>query len=634
MAKIEVLKTRESEYAQLKSIEREIRITGGFWRSILDTNLEVSLLRQYEECEKTGRIDNFRRAAGIPVAREEKRQIAPDSDVYKWVEAASYALRDKELPGLTDKLNEVIDLIVAAQSEDGYLNTMFVGERVKSRFSNLLWDHELYCGGHLIQAALAHWRATGETELLNVGLAFANHICEYFGEETHQGTCGHPEIEMALVELYRETGETKYLNQAVFFINQRGRMPPILNGSSGIQDHLPINEQTEVAGHAVRQLYLMAGLADLYMETGDGAILSAIEQQWLDLTKRRMAITGGTGSRYAGESFGLPYELPDRTAYNETCAAIASFMFAWRLLHIRPNARIADLMEQTLYNGVLAGVSLDGQSYFYANPLEHPGDDSSIRTFYGSNQRTREMWDQVPCCPPNLARILASLPDYLYTNTQGTIYCHLFAQSEATFETKKGRIGLSQRTNYPWDGEVELRVETVDPVEHEIALRMPGFAGKAVMEINGEEQEVVIGEDGYVRLVRVWQSGDIITLQMELLVRKMASHSHLTSHAGSIALMRGPLVYCLEGVDHSDCDIFDLVLEKTQVFEEEFRPELLKGIMTLTSTALLRSKSPGLYFPIDGQEGESKEVAITAIPYFAWANRGRSSMKVWLPLKT
>jgi uncharacterized protein len=353
-----------------------VRLEDEFWAPRLRTNREVTLPGQYEQCEQTGRIDNFRRAAG-------KKQIDfqgiyfNDSDVYKWVEAAAYSLAAHPDPRLERSLDTVVTEIAAAQDTDGYLNTYFTFERKAERWTNLKDLHELYCAGHLFQAAVAHHRATGQTTLLEVARRFADHIMATFGPEARAGACGHEEIELALVELYRETGDERYLRQAGFFLDQRGQKPPVIGGSPYHQDHQPFRELERVVGHAVRMMYLTCGAADLYAETGEPALRDALERLWRNMTERHSYITGGLGARYEGEAFGVDWELPNDRAYAETCAAIGSVMWNWRMLQLDGDARYADALETALYNGVLAGLSLDGQTYFYQNPLEDRGSTRS-----------------------------------------------------------------------------------------------------------------------------------------------------------------------------------------------------------------------------------------------------------------
>ena len=409
-------------------------------------NRDETLPSQYRHLEETGRLDNFRKASGKMEGRFEGIYFN-DSDVYKWLEAAAWSLAtdpDEELARMADAaITEIED----AQEPDGYLNTYFTFERAGERWTN--FDlHEMYCAGHLFQAAVAHFHATGSERLLDVAVRFADHICDTFGPESEgkrEAVCGHEEIEMALVELSRVTGNRRYLRQARFFVDARGHgllgRPYGEHDPSYSQDHRPLREQDEVVGHAVRALYLYSGATDVYAETGEKALLDALGRLWTNMTTRRMYVSGGLGSRYEGEAFGEDFELPNSRAYTETCAAIGSVMWNWRMLMLEGEARYADLIETTLYNAVLPGISRDGQSYFYQNPLADDG------------QHRRQPWFGCACCPPNVARLLASLPGYLYGISDGRIWVHLYAEGEADIGLgETGVVRVEQRTRYPWDG--------------------------------------------------------------------------------------------------------------------------------------------------------------------------------------
>lgn len=611
--------TSRSRYACLRPVPlTQIALDDDFWSPRLQINREVTLPTQYHYLEQTGRIDNFRRAAG--------KKAGPfcgyffnDSDVYKWVEAVAWTLATRPEPVLEPMIDTVIAEIAAAQQPDGYLNTYFTFERAAERWSNLRDMHELYCAGHLIQAAIAHYRSTASDRLLNVARRLANHICEVLGNRP--GACGHPEIEMALVELMRVTANAKYLEQAQRFLDARGH--GLIGGSVYHLDHQPFCQLEQLAGHAVRALYLCAGATDIYAETGRPDLRATLERLWRVMTDGQMYLTGGVGARHEGESCGAAYELPNARAYAETCAAIGNVLWNWRMLALDGDARYADVMELALYNGVLAGVSLDGRAYFYENPLASDG-----------TQR-RQPWFDCACCPPNIARLLASLPGYFYSVSDQGAWVHLYAAGTASFDLPDGRLmRLRSHTRYPWDGEVTIEMGGQGPLG--LFLRIPAWCEEgASLEINGKSFAGELVPGAYVRVQRNWHSGDYIRLVLPMPVCRVQCHPYVGENVGRIALMRGPLVYCVEQIDYPTVDVRDLVVAPDDVLSPEFAPALLGGIVILRGQA--RSAPPGdgwagrLYrtaLPSSRQPGQSVE--LTAIPYYAWANRAPGSMQVWL----
>lgn len=620
-----VVDTARSRHVHLRPVPLDaVTLADGFWAPRIRTNREVTLPSQFEHLEATGRLDNFRRASGKK-ALPFQGIYFNDSDVYKWLEAAAWTLATHSSPDLEQMVDLAITEVADAQQPDGYLNTYFMFERAVERWTDLPVKHELYCAGHLIQAAVAHHRATGDERLLLVARRLADHICSVFGPEEEGkrlGTDGHEEIEMALVELYRETGEVTYLRQAQFFVDVRGR--GFAGGREYTQDHKPFRQQDEIVGHAVRAVYLHAGVADLYSETGDEALLDALHRLWESMTTRRMYVTGGIGSRYEGEAFGKDYELPNERAYAETCAAIGSVMWNWRMLMLDGDARYADLLETTLYNAVLPGLSLDGQEYFYQNPLE---DDGSHR---------RQPWFGCACCPPNVARTLASLPSYFYSVSEEGIWIHLYAEGEAHIQLSDGRtVVLRQRTRYPWDGEVLIEVEGEG--NFTLRLRIPSWCEEgASLEVNGDPFSTQLQPGSYAEVRREWRSGDGIRLTLPMSVRQLECHPYVAENLGRVALMRGPLLYCVEGADNPGLDPHDLVLPSNAEFSEEYRPDLLGGVVVLRSR--VRTAAPdtswahALYRPAreEAKEAQGREVEVSAIPYYAWANRQAGPMRLWL----
>lgn len=621
-----VVDTTHSAHARLKPLPlTAVTIRDAFWGSRRHLLRETTLSSQYRLLEETGRLDNFRRVSGTLKDKPFQGYFFNDSDVYKWIEAAAWTVASTPDPALSEMMDAAITEIEAAQQPDGYLNTYFALERAGERWSNLKDLHELYCAGHLFQAAVAHYRATGSDRLLAVARHMADNICGVFGPEEHgkrAGTDGHPEIEMGLVELARVTGAPKYLAQAQYFLDVRGR--GVIGGSPYHQDHRPFREFDRLTGHAVRALYLNGGAADLVAESGETAILAALERQWQTLTTKQIYVSGGVGSRYEGEAFGDDYELPNARAYTETCAAIALIMWAWRMLALEGDAAYADVMELALYNGFLSGLSLDGLGYFYVNPLSNDGG------------HRRQPWYKCACCPPNIARLLASLPGYVYGVAGDAVWCHLYIAGQADVTLANGRaVRLDQATGYPWDGDVMLKVEGTG--EFALRLRIPIWCeAGATVAINGERAVTTPLPGSYAEIRRAWRPGDTVRLRLPMPVRRVESHPYVLENAGRVALMRGPLLYCVEGVDAPGADLRDLVLPAAADIAPEARSDLLGGIIALRAKGA--RQPPGddwvgrLYRSANGVPArpQPEQAEIFAIPYYAWANRGPGPMQVWL----
>lgn len=612
----------------------------------LRTNLRETLPSQYRLLEETGRLRNFARAAG-KVDGVFAGRYYNDSDVYKWLEAASWALvsdgsvGDEDTSELRGMIDAVVDLIAGAQRKDGYLHTYYARELADERWTNLQDKHELYCAGHLFQAAVAHHRATGSDTLLSVATRFADHICDVFGpaaEGKQEQTDGHPEIELALIELFRETGEQRYIDQARFFIDVRGK--GTIGGQDYHQDATPLRKQRAMVGHAVRAVYLNAGAADLVAETGDAELRQALEAMLANLLRARSYVTGGVGARWEGEAFGADFELPNERAYAETCAAIGNVMWMWRmlLLEAADDTRFPDIIERTLYNAILPGVSLDGQLYFYQNPLAD-----------GGNHR-RQPWFGTACCPPNIARLLAQLPGYVATVTSRRfpesdarhdfVWIHLFAEGELTVPLQSGgSVTLRMTTRYPWDGDVAIAVTNIHEAgDFTLQIRVPEWAKGTHGTVNGErlpDAETAPGQ--YVTIRRTWQVGDEVRLAIPLPIRRLVAHPRVTNNAGRVALMRGPLVYCAEAADNPIGDVLDVVIPDDATILAAQRPELLGGVVVLTASAELEAAAPGwdgaLYRRLDRVEADQpgrSDVDLVMIPYMVWANRGAGPMAVWL----
>ncbi len=625
-----VIDLSESGHARLQPVPASaVELNDSFWEPRRRINREETLASQFQKLEESGCFNNFRRASGQIEGGFHGGFCFMDSDVYKWLEAACATLGTHPTPELETMVETATELIEAAQQSDGYLNTYFMFERAGERWTNLRDLHEMYCAGHFIQAAVAHYRATGSTRLLVVARKVADNICDTFGptsEGKRLGTCGHPEIEMALVELYRATGEKRYLDEALFLVDMRGQNPSVCylgdeptKGSSYHQDHVPYRELEDVTGHAVRMLYLAAGVADIVLETGEEELRAAMEKQWDNMTTKRLYITGGLGARYEGEAFGKDYELPSERAYTETCAAIASVMWNFRLLQLQPNARYADLMEHTLYNAVLPGLSLDGGHYYYQNPLS---DDGTHR---------RRAWFGCACCPPNVARLLAQLPGYFHSVTDNSVWVHLYAEGTSRVTLGNGEtVEFKTATNYPWDGNIEI--ELLSGGGGGFFLRVPGWCESgAQLRINGEllTDDAIPGE--YVGIDRGWQAGDKITLELPMPVRRVFSHPYVADNLHRVALQRGPILYAIEKTD-VDVDVRNLVISPEADIEASHQPDLLGGVVVLKGRAQTSNDSEGnaLYSSVRPANIGEDEVEFTAIPYYAWANRAAGPMQVWL----
>lgn len=613
-----VTDTSRSPYALMRpALVNSVALEDGFWAPRLELLRRVTLPSQHRQLEETGRISNFRRASGR-AGGEFSGFYFNDSDVYKWLEAVGYALAYSHDKGLQDLAKGVIEEVAAAQREDGYIDTYFALERENERWTNLRDMHELYCAGHLIQAAVAYHRATGDRILLDVASSAADHIASVFGPSRRPGAPGHPEVEMALVELHRSTRIEVYLEMARFFIDQRGK--GVIGGGVHHIDHRPFRELNEIVGHAVRSVYLNCGAADVYMETGEEAIWEALERLWYSMTERRMYVTGGAGSRHEREAFGADYELPSAHAYAETCAAIANVMWSWRMLLASGEAKYADAMELALYNGVLPGISLDGKRYFYVNPL---ADRVGHR---------RQAWFPCACCPPNIARLLASLPGYIYSVSDDGLWVHLYARCTARFNLSDLMVKVGQRTDYPLDGEVVLVLDPEKEMEFTLRLHIPSWCRAAELRVNGEPIETAIIPGSYAELRRVWSTGDEVRLNLPMPVEMVLSNPLVLENADRVALKRGPLVYCLEQVDNPEADVWSISLPLGEPPRAEARPDLLNNVVVLRGKAIaLDADFNGkLYRPMKEVSVEKRRVEITAVPYYAWANREPGPMTVWV----
>lgn len=620
-----------------------VTLTDTFWMPRARINREVTLPVEYEQCKSTGRIDAWKLdwKPGDP----NPPHIFWDSDVAKWIEAAGLSLATHPDPKLMALVDGVIEMIAAAQQPDGYLNVHFTIVEPEKRWTNLRDWHELYCAGHLMEAAVAYRDGTGNDKLLKVMCRYADYIGSVFGREDgrKRGYPGHEEIELALVKLYRATGEERYLQLASYFVDERGRQPHYFDIEARErgqdpgkwqfgrydynQAHLPVRQQSTAEGHSVRACYLYAGMADVAAETGDGELLAACERIWNNIVSRRMYIHGGIGSSRFGERFTFDYDLPNEDAYAETCAAIALVFFAHRMLQARPDSRYADVMERALYNGTVSGVSLDGKHFFYDNLLAaHP----QYHRFNQQKPPTRQEWFGCACCPPNIARLLASIGGYVYSQSADTIWTHLYVAGSMTADLAGNTVGLTQKTEYPWDGNVRITVSPASPAVFKLALRLPGWCRGVGIRVNGTPCNVAeITTAGYAIIEREWKTGDVVELTFPMPVERIEAHPSVRQDCGKIALQRGPIVYCLEEVDNGP-DIADIALPMTSELVVTTDKTPFAGVPVIRGAAVRRDKSAWgdeLYRPAGTP---AIPVVLTAVPYCMWANRGPGEMTVWI----
>jgi len=605
----------------------EVRLTDGFWADRVSRNATVTLPHCQGWIDRTGWLDNFRLVGTGGLAEGRRGREFSDSEVYKLAEAMAWEIgRGGDAP-----LDEWAEVVGAAQRSDGYLNTRFGDPGQPPRYSDLEWGHELYCAGHLIQAGVAAIRAGVAGTLINAAIRAADHVCAEFGPNGRAGVCGHPEIEMALVELYRATGERRFLEQARLFVDRRGRgsLADISLGRTYFQDDLPVRDRTVFAGHAVRELYLACGAVDVAVETGDDKLLAAVVRQWERTVATRTHLTGGMGSRHEGESFGEDFELPPDGAYAETCAAVASVMLAWRLLLATGESRFAELAERTLYNMVATSTALDGRAFFYANSLHQrvpgtlPDPDAPTPHPVGG---VRAPWRDVSCCPTNISRLLASLGGYVASTDDRGIRLHQFVGAEI----RTGQTRLTVRTDYPWRGAVTVRVTEPGTRPWRLALRVPAWAGSAVLHTPAGLTRVPAGR--YAEVERQWRAGDEVCLELRMEARWTAPDPRIDAVRGSVAVERGPLVYCAESVDQDPTVSLETITVDPGVAPVErplagLAPDAVGLDVPASVTAAREADWP--YGRVPARERQP--VGLTLVPYHLRANRGPAAMRVWLP---
>lgn len=602
-----------------------VTIADSFWAPRQETNRKVSIPHSLRMLEESGNIANLELAAAGAHAGY-KGPVFMDSDLYKAIEGASYSLATHPDPVLDREVDSIIAKIAAAQMKDGYLDTWYIVNAPDRRWTNLRDNHELYCAGHLFEAAVAHFQATGKRNFLNVAIKLADHIDSVFGDGKRMGYPGHPEIELALVKLWRATGEKRYFNLAKFFIVNRGQhffakehnTDPARYDGTYWQDNVPIREHKSIVGHAVRAGYLMSGVVDVARETGDEGLLKMVNRVWRNTTERNMYITGGIGPSASNEGFTHDYDLPNLTAYQETCASVAMAMWNHRLNLLTGDSKYADLLELSLYNGILSGVSLDGSRFFYVNPLESRGNHH------------RQGWYGCACCPPNVTRTLAQLGGYAYATDDSGITVNLYIQGTARAKVGDRTIALNVTTDYPWDGVVRIRPVTDPPASLDIRLRIPGWCQGPLLEINHDRIGRLVRERGYLVLHRTWKTGDEIKLDLPMPARRVAANPNVKDDAGCLAIQRGPIVYALEQCDNS-APIHDIAIPADSEIRPVHESGVLGGVTALKGTGITVADTDWkneLY----AASPPPRRIEFTAIPYYAWDNRAPGEMRVWMPV--
>ncbi len=612
----------------------DIELEDNFWTKRILTNRKVTIPYGFKKCEEDGRIRNFEKAGGLLEGDYEGEMPFDDSDLYKIIEGASYSLRTNPDPKLAKYIDSIIEKIAAAQESDGYLCTWKTLHPDKSpsywveagsRWHHLSMSHELYNVGHLYEAAYAHSQATNKRNLLDVALKNADLVANTFGPGKNLNPPGHQIIETGLIKLYRVTNDEKYLYLAKFFLDQRGNNEGHRLYGTDSQDHLPVIEQDEAVGHAVRAAYMYAGMADIAAIMKDRVFLKAIDKLWENVVKKKLYITGGFGSRHEGEVFGDNYELPNLTSYNETCAAIANIYWNHRMFLLHSHAKYIDVLERTLYNGMLCGVALTGDAFFYPNCM---ASDGKFKFNHGA--LTRQPWFDCACCPSNVIRFLPSLPGYIYAHQNDRIYVNLFVAGKAQIRMQKTTVDIVQQSDYPWDGKVKITLNPERTQKFTIMLRIPGWVsdhplpGDLYHYLNNNSRAVKLKinnnytafeiERGFAVISREWSKGDVIELNLPMPIRRVLAHEKVEENRNKVALVRGPLVYCAECVDNNGSAL-DLVLPDTAELVAKKKKDLLGGVTVLEGNAI-------------NQSGEKRN--IVAIPYYAWSHRGPGEMAVWL----
>ncbi|MDE6606169.1 MAG: glycoside hydrolase family 127 protein [Lachnospiraceae bacterium] len=669
----------QEKFSKVIDLQR-IQVTDAFWKKEIELVRDTVIPYQWEalndripDTQPSYCMHNFKVAGRINQQKEQKPDyvqpvyttngfcvwpedpekpeekfygfVFQDSDFAKWIEAVGYILQQFPDPELQKTADEAIDIVCSAQQPDGYLDTFYIINDISKRFTNLRDHHELYCLGHLVEGAVSYYQATGKKKLLDAACRYAECVAEHIGPEAGklQGYPGHEIAEMALARLYEVTGQEKYRDLGLYFINERGKQPyyfdrefpPTGQKSEELryhyhQAHLPVREQSEAAGHAVRAAYLYSGMADFARLTSDDELKAACERIWEDITQKKMYITGGVGGTHIGEAFSFAYDLPNDTAYAETCASIGMIFFARRMLEMSPDSKYANVMERELYNIVLGGMDLDGTGFFYVNPLEVVPEACHKDERKAHVKPVRQKWFGCACCPPNLARLISSIGSYVFTETENTVFVHLYIGSRMEKKTKSGSAKISIRSGFPWDGNVTVQV-AYDCIAGEkeetftIALRIPDWCSE--YQIKGIEGAVTKEENGYLYITKAWKS-DSIQIEFPMEIKIIESDSRVRENIGKAAVMRGPVVYCLEEADNGK-DLHLLKMDENAVFETEQREISSEPVIAIKANGWRQQAVQHTELYTVHTKAEYDQTCLTWIPYYTWANRGEGEMQVW-----
>jgi len=632
-----------SQYLPVRFVN--VRLEGEFWKERLETVLSRTIPSQHKKLGEFGLLESLKLPQPPPPLRFPRHpngftvQVFWDSDIGKWIEAASYALSHRRDPDIEARIEAVIDDFEKAQAPDGYLNCWYLGREPEKRWSNLRDNHELYNAGHMLEGAIAYFETTGRRRWLDIMERYVDLIGKTFGPGPDQkhGYCGHQEIEIALIKLYRLTGERRHLDLAAYFINERGKAPPhyfdvereareakgwetqryTQGNYEYSQSHKPVREQEKVVGHAVRAMYMYTAMADLAAELNDAGLKAACETLWNDVMDTKMYVTAGLGPSAHNEGFTHDYDLPNQTAYAETCASVALIFWAQRMLHLDLDGKYADILELALFNGALSGLSRDGEHYFYANPLESNG------------SAERWAWHTCPCCTMNVSRLVASVGGYFVSTAADGIALNLYGGISTTVETAGTRVALRETSDYPWSGDIRIEIDPETPAAFDLKVRIPGWCKKAKLSLNGKE---VAGKpvNGYVTIHRSWSKGDRIELKLDMPAERLYAHPGVIMDAGRVALKRGPLVYCIEEADNPGGRVQRLRLPRQADIRIVQKNEVFGGIVQLEANAKALDERDwtSLY---RARPSSEHAATLTALPYYLWANRGQGSMVVWIP---
>lgn len=642
-----VIDVSRSPYAKLRTVPvRAVEIREGFWSKRRETNVQSSIPSMHDELIAHGRMTNFLRLEG----KSTEPQTGPvysDSDIYKWTEAAAWSFQSAPAADsqLLATVQEMIGEVVASQEPSGYLDTYYQGDRKPLRmlYPTQETGHELYCMGHMLQGAIAMYRSTGDRTLLDAGIRFIdNFLLPNYGPGANRKgiVAGHPEIEMALIELYRTTGKRDYVDLAGYILHGDPRIPLKPQQIVYMFCGIPFTERTHLEGHAVRAMYACCGATDYYMETGDQEYWKTLNALWEDLVRDQMYVTGGVGARQAGEAFGDPYELPNARAYGESCAAIGVMMWNWRMLTASGDARFTDVLERSLYNGINSGMSLDGRTYCYRNPLAFdPNGKAGDR--HEPNDKIRNPWYDTTCCPPNLERTFASLPGYFYGTSDEGVYVHLYDNSGFQWKLRDGTpFGIEQETRYPWEGDVKLTVRPSQPSEFTLFVRIPGWSRQSTVRVNGSAiADVEAGK--YLPIRRKWSAGDTVELSFDMTTHLMKANPAVVDDRGRVAFQRGPVVFCMEMLDQPGAEKAPEMVGYTAHLGAQtavrYDPDLLNGVMVLEhpGTIVERTGEAQLYYSAAASEKTTETTTtLRLIPYYAWSNRAECQMQVWVPYRS